>query len=92
MTLTATDLLIIALATWRLSYFITSEIGPFGVAAWVRKVAPLGGLTTCLKCASFWTALACFLLWLTPLQPLVWVLAAAGAALMLASYSGVSHT
>lgn len=91
MNLNPFDFLILALATWRLAYFITSETGPFGSAAWLRQVAPLGGLTTCLKCASFWMALAAYLLWMTPLQPVVIVLAVSGAGLMLASYTGVNH-
>lgn len=89
--LNALSLLVLALATWRLAYLITSERGPFNLAGRFRERFPLGGLTTCLKCASIWTAVGCYLLWLTPLQPLVWLLAVSGAALMLASYTGVNH-
>lgn len=91
MNLSLLDFLLIAIATWRLAYLITSESGPFDIALRFRTRFPLGGLTTCLKCASVWTAIACYLLWLTPLQPVVWVLAVSGGALMLASYTGVNH-
>lgn len=91
MNLSPLDYLLIALAGWRLAYFITSERGPFRAAERLRTLAPLGGLTTCLKCASFWTAALCFVLWTTVLQPVVIVLALSAAGLMLASFSGVQH-
>jgi hypothetical protein len=86
------DLLILALATWRLAYLVTSEKGPFDIALRFRTRFPLGGLTSCLKCASLWCAAVLFVLGLTPLYPVVWVLAVSGAALMLASFSGVAHS
>lgn len=85
------DLLILGLAAWRLAHLITSESGPFNLAGRFRSRFPLGGLTTCLKCASVWTAAIVFLLGMTPLYPLVWVLAISAASLMLASFSGVQH-
>lgn len=85
------ELLILALAAWRLAYLITAESGPFNLVGHFRSRFPLGGLTTCLKCASVWTAALVYLLGMTPLYPLVWVLAISGAALMLAAYSGVQH-
>lgn len=85
------DYVIIALATWRLAYFIAREDGPWLIAQRIRARFPLGGLTSCLYCASFWTGALAFGLWLTPLQPIVVILALSGAALMLASYTGVNH-
>lgn len=85
------DFLILAVAAWRLAYLVTTEKAPFNLAVLFRSKFPLGGLTTCLKCASVWTAAACYALWLTPLQPLVIVAAVSGAALMLSSYTGSNH-
>jgi len=87
----ALDILILALAAWRLAYLITRENGPYDVAGRFRSRFPLGGLTSCIYCASVWTALATYLLYMTPAQPLVIVAAISGAALMLASYTGVNH-
>ena len=50
------DFLLLALFCWRAAHLITSESGPFNLAARFRTRFPLGGLTTCLKCASVWTA------------------------------------
>jgi hypothetical protein len=86
------DLLILCLATWRLAYFVTKEGGPFSLAARLREKTTLGGLLTCVKCASMWTALLMLVLWQTPLVPLVWVFAISGGALMLESYTGAGHT
>jgi hypothetical protein len=85
------DLLILSLATWRLAFFITKEDGPFHLAAKLRQRFPLGGLTNCIKCASFWCAALLMLLTLTALKPLVLALAISGGALMLASYTGANH-
>ena len=89
--MTPFDLLILALFTWRAAYFIAKENGPFNLMGRFRSRYPLGGLTTCLYCASVWTAALGFVLGHTPLQPLVVIGAVSGAALMLASYSGANH-
>lgn len=85
------DLLTLALAVWYCTYAITKSSGPFHVFVTVRQRLPLGGLTTCMVCASVWIAGALYLLWLTPVQPLVYLPAIAGAALMLGSYTGANH-
>lgn len=85
------DLLILACATWRLAYFVARESGPFGSAKFIRERLPLGGLTTCIKCASFWTALLMLVLYVSPLRVIVLVFAVSGAALMIASYTGANH-
>jgi hypothetical protein len=90
-TLTALDYAVLALACWRLAFAITKERGPFAVFATLRERWPLGGLTTCQRCASFWTALLMLALYLTPLRAVVVVLAVSGLALMAASYTGVQH-
>lgn len=85
------DVLIIALATWRLAYMVTSEAGPWDVFARLRTRWPLGGLLTCVRCLSVWAAAALWLVYLTPASPVVLLLAISAAALMLASYTGAAH-
>lgn len=85
------DLLIISIATWRISYMIASEDGPFGVFLQLRRVAPLGGLTTCMYCVSVWAALVLWLVWQTVAQPAVVIVALSGGALMLGSWTGVNY-
>lgn len=50
------DLLILAGACWYVSYVISSSEGPFAVFKHVRNLLPLGGLTACIICLSFWVA------------------------------------
>lgn len=92
MNLSPPDLLLIALATWYLAYVVTKTSGPFEMMGRFRFRFPLGGLTACIVCAAPWLAAALYLLYRTPLQPIVVVLALAGAALMLGSFSGASHS
>lgn len=87
----ALEFLIVALAGWRAAYFITKESGPFRIAARLRQRWPLGGLTRCLYCASVWTAAAAYGIWLTPLSPIVFVLALSAAGLMLANFTGMTY-
>ncbi len=86
--LTALDIALIACAVWRLSYAITKEKGPFAVFTKLRERLPLGGLTTCIKCAGWWAALLMVILYVTPLRVVVVVFGVSGLALMLASYTG----
>jgi hypothetical protein len=88
------DLLILALATWYLSHVITtpSISGPYKSLALLRERVSLGGLTHCKVCFAPWAAALLFVLGHTPLQPIVVVLALAGAALMLGSFSGANHS
>lgn len=86
------ELLILALATWRLAYAVTKEKCPFSICVWVRQHFPLGGLTTCISCASFWTAALMLALFnIHPLEYIVYVTAISGGALMLANYTGVQN-
>lgn len=91
-TLTALDLIILAAAVWRLAYAVSKERGPFAVFTTLRERYPLGGLTTCVKCVSWWAALLMLVLYATPLRPVVVVFALSGLALMLASYTGAGHS
>lgn len=98
-----TDLLIIALAAWRLAYMLTSEDGPLAVFKRARDTlmkramnndydlqpGTWGALFSCVYCMSIWTGAVCYGLWFTPLQPVVIVLAVSAVGLMLASYTGL---
>jgi len=88
----ALDLLILAAATAYVAFVVTSKDGPFRVFARLRAALPLGGLMACVWCLAVWVAAALYLAWISVvLQPVVIILAIAGIALMLASYSGVQH-
>lgn len=92
MTLIPLDLLVLALATWRLAYLISTEDAPFNLMGRFRQRFPLGGGTACIKCVSVWAAAFWLLVWLTPAAPLVYVFALSGAALMLGTYTGSSQS
>lgn len=86
------DLILLALATWRLSYLLVKEDAPFKLMKRFRERHPDWGVFLCTYCASIWAALFWILVWQFPsLHPMVWVFAISGAGLMLASYSGVNH-
>lgn len=85
------EVLVLILATWRTAHLLVHEDAPFRLMARVRQRTTLGGLLTCIKCASVWMAALMLALWFTPLVPLVWIAAISGGALMLASYTGVSR-
>ena len=94
--MTPFDLLILALATWYSAYAVSKTSGPFNVMGRFRSRFPFGMRDAqgyyCIVCAAPWIAGALFLVACTPLQPIVVVLAVAGAALMLGAYSGASHS
>lgn len=90
--MTPFDLLILVLATWYVDHAVINTHGPFNVFATLRGRFRLGGLTTCMVCAAPWIAAVLYLVARTPLQPLVVLLAIAGGALMLGSYSGATHS
>lgn len=89
--MTALDLVILALATWRLSFMVAREKGPFSAFERLRVVLPLGGLTACLYCVSVWVSVGLYLLWgvgiLWPAQ----LCAISGLAIMLYRYTGGDH-
>lgn len=86
--MSAFDLLIIALATWRCAMMIAREYGPFHVFEKVRARWPLGGLMTCTYCLSVWFALALYLLAQTAFIPVVYVLAISGGAMLMHRFTG----
>jgi hypothetical protein len=80
-----TNLILIALATWYLSYAITATHGPFRVFEILRKSIPHGGLLECPICLSPYMAM---ILLLVPMGVVVQALALAGAAMLLHGFSG----
>lgn len=86
--MSAINLLILSLATWRLAYMLVKEPGPYQIIERTRKVRFLSKVLACVNCASIWVAPFLWLLTFTPLWPLVWFLAISGAALMLHRYTG----
>jgi hypothetical protein len=91
MTFSLPDLLILSLATWRLAYMLAKENGPYNILTRLRARFVLGGLTACLYCLSLWVAALLYGLSLTPLEPVVWILAASGGALLLHRHTGADH-
>lgn len=92
--MTAADFLILSLACWRVAFLVTNDTFPFSyVRQWSKEYAiprKLGldyGLS-CIRCMSVWAAILTFLLWFTPLQPIVYIAAISGGALMLHKYTG----
>jgi len=86
--MTALTVLLAILATYRVSFLITSEEGPFGLAQSFRSAfnrAPgwVRNGVNCVFCASFWLALipALYLGW-------VWSLTPADAALLWLGIAG----
>lgn len=79
------DLLLIVLATWYVSYALTSTHGPFNFFDTLRKNLPHGGLLDCPVCLAFWAAL---ILLLVPMGIVVQALALAGGAMLLHSFAG----
>lgn len=90
------DLLILAIAAWRLAYLLTHEDAPFGVMRRIRERDAFGRLFSCIRCVSIWTAALVVTVY-TLIQPvtfvewLILVPAVSGGALMLASWTGANH-
>jgi len=84
-----TDLLTLALATWRLSYLLVYEDAPWRFMTRLREWNDLGGLLRCIYCTSVWTAIGCWALWQV-VPVVVYVLAVSGLAMMLWRYTGGS--
>jgi hypothetical protein len=86
------SILVLALATWRLSHMVTSESCPFGICEKLRLRLPMGGLMTCIYCFSVWAGTLMLILWYSDLYPLVYILAISGLALAIRSYTGIGIT
>lgn len=85
------DLLILVLATWYTAHVVTKSRGMFGVFERARARVPHGGLLDCIVCFSPYAAGLNLLLMHTSLVVVVYALAAAGGALLLAVYVGADH-
>lgn len=89
------ELVVLSLATWRTAYFIARDHAPFGLMKRLRarvvKNKDEPHVLTCIICSSVWAAILMLALWYTPLQPLVWIAAISGGALMLGNYTGSSQ-
>lgn len=83
----AFDFLLLSLATWRIAYLITKEAGTFDIMAKIRKALPLGGMMSCIYCASIWAAVGVYLLFLV-FPPAIWMIAASGGAMLMWRYTG----
>lgn len=84
---TALDLILLSLATWRLSHMLSAEDGPFDIFHTMRSIWPGRILFTCIYCTSVWAAI--LLVGIHLLTPILsWWLAISGAAMMLRSYTG----
>lgn len=86
-----TDLLTLALATWRLAYMLVKETGPAAIFERARADIPHGGLLHCVYCASVWCALLLWLLWSLGWRWPVRVLAGSGLAVLLHRYVGFDY-
>lgn len=91
MNLTPVEFVVVALASWRVAFLLVGDVGPYQVFRRLRTRFPLGGLTSCIYCMTCWTAPLMYVLWRTPLAPVVTVFALMGAALMASSYTGANH-
>ncbi len=85
------DLVLVSLFTFYLAFAISSTHGPFNIFAILRERLPLGGLTICLICLSFWLSIIGYALLQTIGAPIVYAIAPAGAAVLLWRYTGGSH-
>lgn len=87
--MTAVELLILSLACWRVAFLVTNDDAPLDLMKRLRD--RFGGGLMCIRCMSVWSAILMFLLWFTPLQPIVYIAAISGGSLMLHMYSGWYH-
>lgn len=89
------NILVLGLASWRLSHALVNEVGPFRIFSRIRKLAgitndddgyPLSwsgdNLLSCVWCTSFWVTI---LLYLAPVQ-LRYFFAGSAIAVLLEEY------
>ena len=101
----AFNLIMLALATWYISYVIVKLDSPFHLLGrfreWAIKKSTLpdetlkpgsvGEWVSCIYCVSPYVGLVCWLLLSTALAPIIYPFAIAGGALMLHRYTGGWH-
>lgn len=80
------QLIVAALATWRISSLMLYEVGPFDLFLHVRSFASrwlfTAELFSCVYCISIWIGAACAILLLTPLWLLLIPFALSAVAVM----------
>jgi hypothetical protein len=79
-----------ALATWYISYILTAQNGPFAILVTIRAMPAFYELLQCIYCVAPYIAAGVYVIGRNSAigYPVVQVLAVAGAALMLRSYTG----
>ena len=88
MTLIPFDLLLLALATWRISNIIALEHGPARLFSRLRE-GKYKAFLSCIYCVSVWVAVAVYVIWQTEARVILYPFVLSGAALMLGHYTGV---
>lgn len=90
-------LVVLALATWRLTHLVVSEGGPFAIFEHLRRLAGaeepgelvgLALLFSCVWCFSVWAAALLYIIWRwVPYGEVpLWILAASGGSLVASLY------
>jgi len=75
------DLLVLSLATWRLTSLVVQDNGPWRIFARLRARTTLGGVLECVWCCSVWVAAGLLALHLF-FWPLTWLLAISAGAIL----------
>lgn len=82
------DLLVLSLASCYWAFVLTKKPGPFDLFQKLRDRTTIGGLLLCPPCLVLWVSGLCWLILMTPFEPLVVISAAAGGACLLGYYTG----
>ena len=82
------DFLLITLAACYWAFVLAKKAGPYQLFEKLRNRTTLGGLLLCPPCLVFWMAVLFWVLWQTPIAPLVTISAVAGGATLLGYYTG----
>jgi hypothetical protein len=82
--------IVLALATWRISYMLVSEAGPGHIFEKLRTLK-LGGVMDCIFCTSVWVGFIAVFLWLIGAAGVLYPFALSGLAMMLRGYTGVGY-
>lgn len=85
--MTPLDILILSLATWRISHMLVTETGPLEVFTKLRALK-MGGLFDCIYCTSIWIGFLVMLLWLWDMDMVLYPFVFSGLAMLLRAYTG----
>lgn len=89
--MTLLDFIALALFAWYASYVLIKTSGPFDVFTRVRKITTMGGLLACQYCLIVWMALLGYVILVSPVAPIAYVSAAAGAGMLAHRWTGGDH-